>query len=110
MSEVEYKISTHIGNSDGYQSKKGAKGEIKVFVSNVWKKTEKWAKDSNHDPFDIFVDYFNSIFIHERYCIERAFQKIRIKGGMCNPCCVVGLVDYTIEYLFKIRFEGGTLE
>ena len=85
-------------------SEKGENGEIKAFVSNIWKMTEKWAKENQFDPFMLFVDYLNLIFIHERYCLERAFQKIKIKGGMCNPCCIYDIACNTIEYLFGLVF------
>lgn len=105
MTEVEYIISTYLSKSEGYQSKKGSTGEIKAFITNIWNKTKKWAKKLHIDHFDLFVDYLNLIFIHERYCLERAFQKIRIKGGMCKPCCVMKAVDLTVEYLFGLTFE-----
>lgn len=105
MSEIEYIISTHPSKAEGYQSKKGLRGKIKVFVSNIWNKTEKWALENQHDPFQLFVDYINLTFICERYCLERAFQKIKIKGGMCNPCCIRHLTDNTVEYLFGLTFD-----
>lgn len=104
MTEVEYKISTYPSKSDGYQSKKGLTGEIKIFISTIWSQVKKWSTENQIDPFETFLDYINSIIIHERYCLARAFQKIKIKGGMCNPCCVMKAVDYTTEYLFRISF------
>jgi len=105
MTEVDYKISLHPSKSDGYQSKKGLEGGIKAFITNIWNKTKEWAKENQIDHFKLFVDYINLTFICERYCLERAFQKIKIKGGMCNPCCVMKAVDLTVEYLFGLTFE-----
>jgi hypothetical protein len=103
---VDYKISTYLAKSDGYQSKKGETGKIIAYISNLWKQTEEWANENpKFDHFELFVDYINLIFIHERYCLERAFQGIKIKGGMCKPCCVHNIVCNTMEYLFGLIFE-----
>ena len=105
MSEIEYKISTYKSDAAGYQSKKGLIGIITVYISTIWKESEEWALEHNDNPFELFVDYINIVFIHERYCLERAFQKIKTKGGMCNPCCVMNSVDFTTEYLFSLSFK-----
>ncbi len=106
MTEVNYKISTYLSKADGYQSKKGVTGEIKAYISNLWNETKEWAANNQFDHFALFVDYLNVIIIHERYCLERAFQKIKIKGGMCKPCCVMHAAENTAEYLFGLTFEG----
>ena len=105
MTEVDYIISLFPAKWDGYQSKRGTKGIVKAFVSNIWKLAQEDGMKFKEDIFDLFVDYLNFIFINERYCLERAFQKIRIKGGMCNPCCVSSLVSNTVEYLYGLEFE-----
>lgn len=107
MSEINYKMSSYQSKFAGYQSKKGSVGNIIVYIPTIWKNSEKWALEQDVDPFAIFVDYINIVFIHERYCLERAFQKIKIKGGMCNPCCVMKGVDYTTNYLFRLSFGDG---
>jgi len=102
MNEVDYIISLYPSKFDGYQSKKGNIGEIKAFISNLWKNAIEDSIKLSEKPFDLFVIYLNIIFINERYCLERAFQKIKIKGGMCKPCCVSSLMDNTVEYLFGL--------
>lgn len=99
---INYIISIYPSKFDGYQSKKGNQGYITAYISNLW----DHAKNGfcGIGPFQLFVNLLNSIFIHERYCLERAFQKIRIKGGMCNPCCVKNIVNNTIEYLFGLNY------
>lgn len=102
---VNYLVSTHLSKFSGYQSKKGKEGYIKSYISNIWDITTEWTIRLNKTHFQSFVDFLCYIIIHERYCLERAFQKIRIKGGMCNPCCISNLTDSTFEYLFGIIFE-----
>ena len=103
MSEVEYKISIKASKFSGYQSKKGNQGYVKAFVSNLWKQAMEWHEKEVR--FQLFVDSLCYIFIHERFCLERAFQKIRIKGGMCNPCCVCNLAEKVAKYLFDLEIE-----
>lgn len=104
--DIDFLFSTKVCKFLGYQSKKGNKGYVKSYVSNIWDITSDWVKILNQDEhFDWFVKFLILIIIHERYCLERAFQRIRIKGGMCKPCCVQNLSDLTFDYLYKIKFS-----
>jgi len=98
--EVEYKVSTHKSKYEGYQSKKGNTGSVKAFISNLWYGVIRYSKRLGIDIFDLFVESLITIYICERFCLERAFQRIRIKGGACNPCCVQNITLYTTQYLF----------
>ena len=106
MTNVEYLISIHPSKFHGYQSKKDQNGYVKAFITPIWNATKEWSEldDTNH--YGLFIDMLIYIIIHERYCLERAFQKIRIKGGMCNPCCITNLTDNTMAYLYNLlKFE-----
>lgn len=73
--DVSYIISSHLSKSYAYQSKNKCSGKVKLFVSNIW-------KDSlNFNHFVANCIYFTII---ERICVERAFQKIRMKDR-CVP-------------------------
>jgi hypothetical protein len=78
--EVKYNVSTYLSKFAGYQSKKGKNGKVKIFISKIW----RWAKED----FSTFWKRMIFIILIERICLERAFNNIRIEGGMCNPCCV----------------------
>lgn len=82
---IQYIVTTNYGKSFGYQSKKGLDGIVKLFLPNIW-------DDTNN--FFGFVLRIILTTLWERNCLERCFNKIKIKGGMCNPCCVQ---DITIE-------------
>ena len=71
MSNVELKISLYKSKSLGYQSKKGLEGKITLFISNIY--------DYSKQDFDLFVKAFNYTYLLERICLERSFQKIRMK-------------------------------
>ena len=70
--------------------------------------TENWEEKLETSRFESFVTLLCYMIIHERYCLERAFQKIKIKGGMCKPCCVMHIAENTFDYLFNITFEGNS--
>ena len=97
MTDIEYSISLYPSRFMGYQSKRGGFGKLTVFVSNLIDLI------NDEEDLSIFVKIMNAIIIQERFCLERAFQKIKILGGKCNPCCVQNLVDFTIDYLFGIK-------
>ena len=92
MIEVEYKFLLSNGKYIGYQSKKENKGIVKVNLSNLYNISY---------GFYSFVLNLIEIIIHERYCLERCFNKIRIKKGMCNPCCIRNLSKKTMELLYE---------
>lgn len=83
---VEYKISSYPSKFAGYQSKKQTNGTVKIFISTLW----KYAPN-----FDDFLFQLNYIIILERICLERGFQKIRMKNR-CNPC---QMERYAIEMM-----------
>ncbi len=106
MSDIDFLVSTKINKFLGYQSKKGNDGYVKSYVSNIWDITSDWVKILNNgEHIAWFVRFLILMIIHERYCLERAFQRIKIKGGMCNPCCIEKISDQTFEYLYGIKFE-----
>lgn len=91
--EVDYIISTFKSKFGAYQSKKGTKGILKLYISSIWS-----ISNNNFEEFLLQLNFFMTV---ERYCLERAFNKVRIKGGACNPCCVHNISHKTIEYLFN---------
>jgi len=104
MFEVNFKCSLYPSKFAGYQAKSGNKGTITSYISTIWDTTQKELK-RREDPFELFVKLLNYIQVIERYCLERAFQKLRIKGGMCNPCCIQSAANYTTQYLFDLGFK-----
>lgn len=84
QTEVEYKISMYPSRFHGRQYKLRNKGCVTIFVLSLWDHTyeKKLDMDTN---FSDFVSDLISIIIMERICLETGFQKIRIKGGSCNP-------------------------
>jgi len=93
MSDIDLHISTHPSKFAGYQAKSGADGTITLFVSTLW--------EDAHGEYDRFVDKLAYIYLLERVCIERAFQRIRIKNR-CEPVCkllkIADLMQYPEEW------------
>lgn len=89
---VEHIISTRDSKFLGYQSKKGNNGQVKLFINSIWDKSQ----DFNKFVYGlIFTD------ILERICLERGFQKIRMKHR-CKPVCK--MEQYAI-YMTKKSLE-----
>jgi len=88
---VNYVVSTFHSKFGGYQSKKGNSGIVKAFISSIY---------NNSHGFYSFTLHLIHIILIERICLERAFNKIRIKGGMCKPCCVRKIADKIMEILY----------
>ena len=82
MKNVNYKVSLHKSVSSARWNIKKDKGNIILYVSNIW---------DEFPNFDYFIEYCIYYTLMERICLERAFNKVRIKGGRCNPCCVVNI-------------------
>ncbi|KKK62437.1 hypothetical protein LCGC14_3004320, partial [marine sediment metagenome] len=59
---------------------------------NIWNESLTLQQIENQ-----IIPYFTECCIYlillERICLERAFNKIRIKGGRCNPCCVAKIAQ-----------------
>lgn len=96
--EVDYIVSIRNSKFQGYQSKNQNIGIIKLFVSSLW---------NDYPEFEMFTKMFCIIQTLERYCLERAFQKIKIRGGMCKPCCVLHLADENATYLYGLEVENN---
>jgi len=80
MTEIEYKISLYPARSHARWNINKDKGNIILYITNIW-----WQKS---ESFENFVEWCIFFILLERICLERAYNKIRIKGGRCNPCCV----------------------
>lgn len=78
MNEVTYKFSTYPSRFLGYQAKKQDTGTVTLYISSIWNEAEK---------FDDFLEIFLDTLILERICLERGFQKIRMKNR-CKPFTV----------------------
>lgn len=78
--EIEYIISNRPSKFLGYHQKNGGRGEVKVFLPNIWQYAS--------EKYETFVDAISYVFLLERICLERGFQRIRLQNrcGM-RPYC-----------------------
>src|SRR4030065_2202931 len=85
MPNVEYVVSNYASRFGGYQSKHGTDGVLKVFLPTLW--------TNGREKFESFVAELTYPIWLERICLERAFQKIRMKNR-CKPapCKIAQLV------------------
>lgn len=110
---VEYKVSTHPSKFFGYQSKKDNIGKLVIYISTILNSLDKTNIDSNDvdecgkSVFDKFVDELITIMLVERCCLERAFQKIRMKNR-CKPSIFI-LDSEKILFGCRVGFVGFCL-
>lgn len=89
---VEYRISLHPSKFAAYQSKKGSTGVITNFISQY-----------HHKNFDWFVGELIAYQLVERVCLERAFNKIRLKNRCKRqPICAP-------NYIARAMFDAMIL-
>jgi len=90
MLDVNYKVSLYNSISQARWNINKDKGNVILFISNIWKESK------NYEHFVQWIIYYTLI---ERICLERAYNKIRIKGGRCNPCCVEKIASEIYGFL-----------
>ena len=81
--DINYKISFYKAKTMARWNINKDKGNIILYISNIWNMIDKKSK-----VFEYFVEWCIYFTLMERICLERAFNKIKIKGGRCNPCCI----------------------
>lgn len=102
--EVEYKVSLHEAGHDGRWNINKDLGTITSNLPRLYSRSEKtvtkyWKDTPNNlssiwkgqdDIIDLFTQHLIETEMVERICIERAYQKIRLKGrSRCKPFCCV---------------------
>lgn len=68
---VKYKVSLYPSQYTAYHSTKGKTGEVKLYISTIWDFSRNFKK---------FVRISIFLTVLERICLERAFQKIKMKN------------------------------
>lgn len=95
-------ISTHPSKFAGYQAKAGSRGKITLYVQTLW-------MDAGGDE-DRFIDGLAYVYLLERVCLERAFQRIRMTDR-CEPVCkllrVADLMMYPDEWALIREYWAG---
>jgi len=81
--DINYKVSLYKAKTMARFNKNKNKGNIILYISNIWNIDKNKLLSFNH-----FVEWCIYFTLVERICLERAHNKIKIKGGKCKPCCV----------------------
>jgi len=99
MLDVEYKVSLHESKTAGRWNINKEQGAITfnlpILYENAKYYVEKYKTKHDTEEYteDVNINLFISLLIEtevvERVCIERAYQKLKIKGGRCKPYCKV---------------------
>jgi len=89
---VNYVYTLRDGKHPAYWNINKDDGKITFRLGFIWDISQE--EDSvtimpkENDELDKFINDLIFYDLSERICIERAHEKILIKGGRCNPCCV----------------------
>jgi hypothetical protein len=81
-------VSKEVGNYMGAHTTENP-DEIWLNIMSIWDWTVKSSQPraTQDEIIDRFAKKLNAIFLQELVCIFKAQDKIRIKGGACNPYC-----------------------
>jgi hypothetical protein len=101
--EIEYAISTHPSRFMGYQEKSGTRGTIKLYVASIYKQYE----EEGEPPF---VDLLIFYMLVERFCIERAFQHVRMHQRCKPECKIAPYAMYAYMHLFPSTENEESLD
>ena len=93
--DIEYRYSLFNSKWPAYWNINGNTGKISFYLGNIWEIAQSRPKPDigGWDEMDSFIDELLFYDISERFCLERAHEKIKIKGGKCNPCCVKHITE-----------------
>ena len=91
--EIENRVSLHWPKDStmGQRIINGDKGKITLHIGPIWEcanhfDIEESASETQRDlAISSFIDEITLIYLIERVCLERAHERIRLKGGMCRP-------------------------
>lgn len=98
--KVENRVSLHRpkDGTAGRWNINGDRGTITLFLPRLWEFGSSLTFEENH--IDNLILQIGHTFLIERICIERAHEKIIIKGGRCKPSChVAPLAEFMTDYL-----------
>jgi hypothetical protein len=112
------------GKHTAHWTVKGEQGKITINVGKMWdesvERINKWRSHRTGDEIpenewnniaetlyiSEFIDGIIYSYLMERICLERAFQKLKIKGGRCgkpyrSSCCVAKITESMFAWLEK---------
>lgn len=120
--EVENRVSLHIPKDETIArwNIKGDAGKITLYLPPLWEMATEPLADN--EPIgrrfpdsqvlqDLaligFMQEISSAYLAERICLDRAHQRIRMKGRTrCNPsCCIQGVASAMVTVIDEIWFE-----
>ena len=86
--DVDYLYNLNPSKFPAYWNINKNGGKITFHLGEIWDHSQTELTGDIGDEFDCFLDDLIFYDLSERICLERAHEKIKIKGGHCKPCCV----------------------
>jgi hypothetical protein len=100
---VEWKYTTNLRKSEGYQEKTGQCGTITFSFPRIWQ-LRSINKTDYHERYHLadFIYTMIRIQLCERICVERAFQHIKMKARCKNFQQFGCKMDYITQKLMDV--------
>jgi|GEM_PF-5167622 hypothetical protein len=102
--EVESRVSLHRppDRTRARWNIHGDSGSITLFLPPIWDDASVSPQFHEDDLVDFLVLQIGHTYLLERICLERAHEKIKIKGGRCEPSChVAPVAEFMTSYLIE---------
>ena len=110
--DVDYRYNITSSKYPAYWNINKDIGKITFHLGEIWDHSQNdLTGDICDDPVDNFIDDLIYYDLSERICLERAHEKIKIKGGRCKPCCVqypAQLMLYPFAWEIIMQKHGRT--
>ena len=102
--DVDNRVSMHYHATHAARwNIKGDHGQITLFIPSIWDDARKHSDFQECDHLEeVMEDFIGALvfgYLMERVCLERAHDRIRVKGGRCNPCCVAKTVNRMFDHI-----------
>lgn len=98
---VDYKVSLFPSKSVAHQSKNKNRGKVIIYASTLWK--------ASKNSFELFAETLVFFTLLERICLERSFQKFRMRNR-CKPYKTYPCkMEYITMKLYKMIRQNGSI-
>lgn len=102
--EVETRVTLHESPTHVAQwSINRTDAIIRLWLPPIWQEAQRVSPDPENETETLrdFIGVMIFSYLLERICVERAYQKIRLKRNHCDPCCVKGITNTIFDHIIS---------
>lgn len=76
---------------------------IRLWLPPIWQEAQRTSPDPGNEEETLrdFIGCISFSYLMERICVERAYQKIRLKRDHCTPCCVKDIANHMFDHIIS---------